>query len=220
MRLRWIIVVVSAGIMTLASARSARAELVTWEFAGEITEVYDPDNLFDGMLSTGAPFSGHFTFDLSTPDSNPNNKLGAFENAVTDLNLDLDGLDFIGPTLRHPNAIYVQDGFGGSLLDSYHVNVGVQSTGIQLLLLLNFNNNTGEGIVGDSLRTAPLALPIFHSARFALLGPNETDPTDIEGTITHLVPEPAAVFLLLIGICVAIRVPLRLRNRVDGDESP
>ena len=62
---------------SLAASSGSRAELVTWEFAGEVTEVYDPDDLlFGGMLPVGAPFSGTDTFDLSTSDSDPHPRRG------------------------------------------------------------------------------------------------------------------------------------------------
>ena len=63
----------SATVGMLAGLSPARAELVTWGFSGEIDSVLDSENVLEGAVTVGTPFSGRFTFETTTPDDNPSN---------------------------------------------------------------------------------------------------------------------------------------------------
>ena len=61
--------VLVAGLALGCVVNQVSGGLVTWEFAGEITLVRDPDNFLAGAVTVGSPFSGSYTFESATPDS-------------------------------------------------------------------------------------------------------------------------------------------------------
>jgi hypothetical protein len=66
-------------IIVLGCATSAAAQDVTVSFHGTLTENTSPDIPLPG-IATGVPFSGTFTYSLSTPDTNPMAQVGDYEH--------------------------------------------------------------------------------------------------------------------------------------------
>lgn len=89
----------------------AKGALVTWQFAGEITSVVDRNNLLDGAITVGTPFSGSYTFESTTPDLDPKNTgNGRYDDAITSVSGIIGDLTFGGP-IQGDNLIAVRDDF-------------------------------------------------------------------------------------------------------------
>ena len=70
-----------AALLVLCSATSAAAQDVTVSFYGTLTENTDTDIPLPG-IAPGVPFTGTFTYSLSTPDTNPMAQVGDYEHTT------------------------------------------------------------------------------------------------------------------------------------------
>ena len=67
----------------VAGGPRAVGELITWEFTGEVTHIWDLTDLLGGAVALGDPFSGSFTFESTTPDADPADaRIGLYEGAI------------------------------------------------------------------------------------------------------------------------------------------
>jgi len=57
--------------------------LITFAFEGDITSVTDRDGILGGQVQVGDTFSGSYTFESTTPDSNPHVRFGYYADAIT-----------------------------------------------------------------------------------------------------------------------------------------
>ena len=70
-----------AALLVLCSATSAAAQDVTVSFYGTLTDNTSSDIPLSG-IAPGAPFTGTFTYSLSTPDTNPLTQVGDYEHTT------------------------------------------------------------------------------------------------------------------------------------------
>lgn len=184
-----------------AVAAPARAGIVTWEFGGEIDQVRDTSGIFGGALTVGSPFSGSFTFDTSTPDTNPDSGVSSFENPLQDLSGQIGGFGFSGPIFG-VSSFEITDGAAGSD-DIFSLSSSVFLNGEGLNFLLTLIDSTGTAFSDDTLPTVPPDLSLFDSATIHLL--RQTGDLAIDGTISFLVPEPGTLCLLAVGAVAILR---------------
>ncbi len=184
----------------LANLSPAGAELVTWGFSGKIDLVSDRDNVLDGAVTVDSPFSGRFTFETTTPDSNPANPgVGEYSGAIFGVSGRVGTLSFsalAGPSGQvfirdHPPGIGSGDGFAAS------APVGL--LGDTASFVVSVGDSTGAAITSIAIPTDLLDLDLFDTSGFRIeLAP---DGASFSGVLTELVviPEPATLILLLLG---------------------
>ena len=144
-------IVIALGLL-VSFAQDASAGLVTWEFAGHLTEVQDEDGSLGDLFTVGMPFSGSYTFDPETRDASPGAlDFGRYDEAVKSIS----GLVGDVPFLQVPGLdgqIIILDNIGG---DSYSLNSVVEflqaSIGFSLLLA----DSSGTVFGDDSLPLKP-----------------------------------------------------------------
>jgi len=104
----------------------ALAGLVTWAFTGEITSVFDRNNLLGGAVTVGSPFSGSFTFESTTEPTEPGG--GFYDDALTSIAGEVGDSVFIGPADMH-NSISILNDFQSAGFDHYGILIGVDFLG-------------------------------------------------------------------------------------------
>ncbi len=174
----------------------ARASPVTFEFAGEITGVFDPDNLLQGAVVIGSPFSGGYTFESTTADSQPHPSQGVYDGSILSISGQVGTLTFYGP-VGGRNSIEVRDESLGA--DSYAVRPDVLFAGVDLDLLLYVADPTAGALPGDQLLLVPPDLSLFTQTDFGIWDASEQIPLGLSGRITSIVPEPLTAALLAVG---------------------
>ena len=183
---------------------AVRAGPVTWEFAGEITFVRDDDNFLGGAVSVGTPFSGLFTFESTTPDSDPDEpRRGRYGDAITVISGQVGGLGFLNPA-GAINFVEIKDGFSSPSLDSLLASSKVEFLTEPLDFSIILLDNTGTVFPNDFLPLSPPELDSFNRALFGIGDLSETIPLSLRGEVTSLVPEPGTLIFLGIGIFAVI----------------
>ena len=125
------------GLLSLSAA--ARGGPVTWEFTGEVTRVLDTNNLFEGQVVIGSPLQGTFTFESSTPDSQPHPSGGVYNDSVVDFIAEVGALSILGPkpsSGNSPNRIIVENSPSGPFeSDRFGISIPVTVLGYESLRL-------------------------------------------------------------------------------------
>jgi len=190
---------------------TVRAGPVTFEFAGEITFITDDENLLGGAVTVGSPFSGLYTFESTTPDSDPDEpRRGLYNDAITFVSGEIAGIAFSGP-LAPTDFVDVLD-FPNTSFDHYLVYAEVELLSTALDFKVRLGDQSGTAFHNDSLPATAPSLALFDSATFTVFDGSETIPFYVKGHVTSFVPEPGAVVLLALGSLIASR---RNRSRVQ-----
>ena len=214
MKRRTIFAVMIGSLGLGTGAYPATGYPVTFEFAGEITHVWDDDGLLGGAVTVGSPFSGLYTFESTTPDSDPHEpRRGLYEGSLLAVSGSTGGLSYLGPQ-GFQNLIEVTDPF-----DSYIVKTEVAFVDETLEFFLRLGDSTGTAFSSDFLPLSPPDLSDFDATRFAIFDESEAIPLSIQGAFTSFVPEPAAVVFVGIGLCLLSRRRLRRIQFIKGRRS-
>ncbi|UCC28835.1 MAG: PEP-CTERM sorting domain-containing protein [Phycisphaerales bacterium] len=185
----------------------------TFEFAGEITYVADDDGLLGGAVAVGSPFSGLYTFESTTPDSDLDEpRRGLYADTISFVSGEIAGIPFLGP-LAPTDFVDVRD-FPNTSFDHYLVYAEVELLSTALDFKLRLGDQSGTAFQSDSLPLVPPDLALFDSTRFAVFDGSETIPLRVEGYVTWLVPEPGTVVLL------AFATLIILRRKKSGTQYP
>jgi len=180
------------------------ASAITFNFTGTIDKgVTDPSNVLGGDIHLGDTFSGSFTYDLTTADTNPLASVGGYQHnsAPYGLSIDINSHNFrTDPTDVNVVAEVVND----------------HSSGVDAFNVISFNN-IGADIIAWQLEDATMTavtdttlLTSFNLAEWSQdfglrieggVGSAAVFPYFIvAGTVTSVtpasVPEPATILLL------------------------
>jgi hypothetical protein len=203
-----------AAAVSLAIASVACAAPVTYNFSGALSYIA-PDLASEFAL--GQIFSGSFTYESSTPDSNPASTQGGYDNAILHFSVSLGSATWT--TTAGPSIIGIQD------LDSPDaiVLIAYDATGPSVAgfsahnLFMQFVTHLDPAAVqGDGLPTSIPPLTAFTGKDFQLsfTGCPQVGCA-VAGGLTSLtliaVPEPGTLALVLLGAVPALLVRRRLR---------
>jgi PEP-CTERM motif len=194
-------VVLLMGLVFGLGERTADAGPVTWDFAGEIGDVFDPDNDLGRAVTVGTPFSGSFTFDTTTPDSVPGNaRLGVYDDAVLAISGQIGDLLFFG-TEGFSSSISIIDQAMGVDNDAFSlsvVGVNVADLAAVFSFSLIFGDTDGSLFSNDGLPLQPPSNiePALAPGFTFSSGP---EGAAMDGRLTTLVPEPCTLALLGLG---------------------
>lgn len=182
--------------IVVSFAGIASAGPVTWDYAGEITSIRDDDNLFDGAITIGSPFSCYFTFESTTSDASPTTPTsGFFQDAIIESAGQIGDIMFLGAIEPGTTLIRV---LNTDDIDSYVAHVSVNVLGQDAFVRLGFRDNSSAVFTSDLLPLIPPSLDTLDFTGFALATGAET--FDNDGTLTTLVPEPTTLALFGLGI--------------------
>lgn len=191
----------AAAIVVFAVTVPVGASAVTFEFAGVIDIVDDPNGHLGGMIQAGDNFSGTYTFDSEAPDLTPADPAGGnYRPSPSALAISVGGFEVATAedTLTRVGIGNLDD------LDTFVIDAtNFDSAGFHIsqarLLLMD---PTGSALDSDALPLLPPELSLFQTREFRVTGhvDNPDLPFDLYGTVTALTtPEPGAAVLLLAG---------------------
>jgi hypothetical protein len=190
-----VIVIGFAVLVALWSVHRTSAAVVTWEFAGQITSVYDENDLLGGQVGIGTPFSGSFAFESTTPDSLSGPNTGAYA-ALTTFVGDIGDIAVPGASPLD-GWITVGNGSANMVSDDLGVRLWGELLSNRALIDLSFTDESGAVFDSSALPLAPPDLAAFDRATFVVRSDEELPLLRIEGTITTLVPEPSMLLLMV-----------------------
>lgn len=191
-----------AALAVCTLAPKAPAGLVTWEFGGDITSVYDENDLLGGQVGVGTPFSGSFTFESTAADLASGPYTGDYP-ALTDFVCHVGEftlLDAFGPG----DGIIVGNGSPTMPWDAYILHLEAQFIEQRVFIELGLRDSTGAALSSDALPLHPLDLGAFDRTVFLVRSDEEIPLFILEGNVTSLIPEPATLLLLGAGAAVAL----------------
>ena len=196
--------IVFCAISLFACPLGVRAGLVTWQFSGNVTHVVDDAGLLGGQVSYRTPFSGSFTFDPDTPDSDAHPRRGVYEDAVTNIAGQIGPITFAA-SVTPPGWIRVQNDFGSSSLDEFEVFGNVElAPGVPVHFSIYMSDREGTILNADALLSTALPLEELEDATMSVLLPEGGPTFVVQGPLATLVPEPSAGLLLLLGTWVVV----------------
>jgi hypothetical protein len=204
---------------TLGAASTAHAGPVTWEFAGDVTEIIDPHNVLGQQVVIGSLLQGSFTFESTTPDTYPHPSGGRYNNAITNAHATIASLPIDGPTTPEdfvPNYILADVG-DIDLPDLYGVSIPVYFLGHDFFALsFSLIGPHGTILDDDAILLSPPPLGALET-HFFINDPTESFAIALKGRLETLVPEPSTLALLYLAGIILCRTG-RMQDDVVDDE--
>ena len=196
-------------VILALSVNSLEATIITINLTAEIAEVYDISGLLEGNVNVGDTITGSYTYDSSTPDSNPLETIGSYEhfNAPYGVTLsvggfvfqtDPDNVDFLVTILNDNNG---SDDYTFGSYNNLPLSNGVGVSFISWAL----DDYTATALSSDALPTTPPVLEDWESIAGITITYGPKGSSMIRAHVTSAVPEPGTVFLLGLGSLVLIR---------------
>lgn len=192
-------------------ASAVQADLVTYTFTGELTLV-DPG--IASEFSVGEIVTGTYTFETTTPDSDPLPTFGEYNNAITAFSANIGGdYPLSGGT---SNDIKIRN---NDPIDAYSLNVFnptsalVNGLGLELFSI-SLGDSNATLFDSDALPTTVPDLSqlesnvTFNVTFFTVGGSAPLETLEFELTSLEQIPEPSSVALALLtlsSVAVAIR---------------
>jgi hypothetical protein len=192
------------GLVLGLGEHAAKAGPITWEFSGQIGDVFDPDNDLGAAITVGTPFSGSFTFESTTADSNPASAgFGTYVDAITAIS------GYVGT-----RPFFASDSLSSqiNITDSGGDN-DVFSFGAEGIIFSDFAGEFDMSFVysdPDASAFSSDALPLFppeltSSAGAAVSFSAVSGRAAFDGNVVVLVPEPGTLALLVFGTLAIIK---------------
>jgi len=198
-------------IATFALSQSARADVVTFQLAGVVTQVPEDD------LSTGIafqdPFQGSFSFDSAAVDQIPSDPATGSYNSNTAFDVSIDGLNFTTDGL-------LNIGIFNAAVDQY--TVFATSADGSLTIELFLQDSTGSVFDNDHLPITPPLLTSFDEKGFHLIDNTNDGTLQVDGTLTSLAaqggtttatPEPSQIGLTAVGMLALFAIARCTRSQ-------
>jgi hypothetical protein len=203
-------VVVAGGVVaTLVLGGSARAELITYQFGGQITSIYDPGGAWAGRLQVSSPFAGTYTIDDNTPDLDPSSS-GYYVSASADMRVSLGGIQIVSPSSDSEITVW-NTSPGSTYWDGIDFTSATYQAGEWWVEELGavVRDSTCTRFSSDALPRESFDIGPFDSRPFGFSGRHgPSQGFSLEGIVTYLiVPEPgtAGWGLLIALACLSRR---------------
>ena len=211
-----LIMLVGAGALLILGGQPAWATILTVEVEGVVDGVWTKGDLvLDGSVTAGSTMSGYYTYDIDTPDQNPNDHTGEYE--LISISMNIGNYTFMHNPMSPELAIFEVSVYGHSYAAWSHdpsfdgtvyINgspktyddVNWQNFGLRLMYLRDTDNN-----ITDELPNSFPDISTFTSERSFGVGvdsPLGAPGFGMYGEITSLtvVPEPASAVLMIVGV--------------------
>jgi len=196
-------------VILALSCNSLQATLITIEIAAEIAEVYDISGLLEGNVNVGDTITGSYTYDSTTPDSNPLETVGDYWHFSSPYGISLSVGGFVFQT--DPDNVNFLVSVGNNhlgddnyLLRSYYnlpLSNGVWVEHISWHLV----DYSATALSSTDLPTTPPVLEDWESIGGITIRYGPKGSSMIRAHVDSAVPEPGTVFLLGLGSLTLIR---------------
>ena len=191
-------------IAALTIAGAASADSVRFDWTGTVSFA-DP-TLASAGIFVGTPAVGHYRFESTTPDSDPDPEVGFYDLALLQWRVAVGLIDNT-TTLPGFGSITVWLDFEG-MGDIYEVRVGPA-------IVLRLQDLDGTAFASDALPTTPPELAAFEGAGLAQLDPNTLQPLVVIDLDTLTLTPPSIPALPLWGAPTIVLLTL-LAGRFGG----
>ncbi|MHC4333591.1 MAG: PEP-CTERM sorting domain-containing protein [Planctomycetota bacterium] len=207
---RGTMLLITAGVCSLAfQSQRADATLITIAIEAEVDYVEDLGNYLEGRINPGDIITGTYTYESTTPDTNPLSQVADYSHYTPPhgISLSLSGFTFVtDPDNINFTIEIINDYTSGGLHDSYGVLSDIN---------LALSNGTPVGHISwwlrDNSATAisttnlPTTAPILGQWQDNILRIESDRAYIIDAHVTSAVPEPATILLLGLGGLVLVR---------------
>ena len=184
------------------SALPAQATLITIEIEATVDSVEDNGNYLEGQINPGDIITGTYTYESTTPDTNPSPYVGDYEHFASpagiflsvgefDFTTDPTNVDFLVEVVNnYPSGDYY-------LVRSYN-NLALSNGTLVDHISWQLDDSTATALSSIDLPTSPPILDDWQSI-YGLRLHGERGGYIIDATVTSAVPEPATILFFAIG---------------------
>jgi len=189
----------------ILSPPGAQATLVTIQIEAVVDSVQDEGNYLEGKIEVGDTITGTYTYDLSTPDSEPLGYAGLYEHhsAPAGISLSVGGFDFKTDPDNVDFVVAILNDIPPSGKDqiwmrSYNnlplsSGVAVESISWQL------DDPTGTALSSHELPAGAPVLDDWLLAPLLIHGPSRGASFGISAHVLSAIPEPITIVLITMG---------------------
>jgi len=192
---------------------AVRADLIIIGITGEVAFVDDTTGLLEGNVNVNDIVTGIYTYDLSTPDSNPSLTVGDYEHfdPPCGISLTVGGLDFRTDPNNVDFLVEILNDHGVAKNDAYvltsYNNLPLPNGALVWDITWQPQDPTGKALSSIALPTTAPVLADWPSPSYlSIFGTNPEGnmqgPTFgivVEVTSVILIPEPGTLFLFVLG---------------------
>jgi len=191
-----------------------QATLITIQIEGVVDDVYDPFDYLGGKIKVGDSIIGSYTYDLSTPDSNPIPQVADYYHYASSCGISLTvggfefktdpaNVDFLVEIINDYTSGGLQDNYGLISYNNLPLPNGVSVGGIDWSL-------TDSSATALSSTKLPITAPVLEDWEFNRLsvgGGSRERAFGFFGRVTAvgLIPEPGTLLLLGLGGLMLIK---------------
>jgi hypothetical protein len=187
---------------------SARGAIITIAIEGVVDYVEDPGGLLGGSISVADLITGTYTYDTSTPDTNPLVDYASYWHGTlpAGISLSIGGLEFESDPWRLDYRIGISDGYQSR--DIYSVrsksNLPVLDRVAPSDIYWELQDSRAEALSSTELPGSPPRLSDWESN---ILTISLERTFGIKGHVTdaRIVPEPVTIVLLGFGALVYLK---------------
>jgi hypothetical protein len=209
---RGTMLLIAAGVCLLAfQSQRADATLITISIEAEVDSVEDFGNYLEGRINPGDIITGTYTYESTTPDSNPSSSIGHYWHYAgpAGISLEVEGFDFASdPSNVNFLVGIVDNGTSGGLHDSYwlcsYSNVPLSNGASVDEITWALEDSTATALSSDALPTSAPVLEQWESI-VGLRLEGQRGGYYVSATVTSAIPEPATIVLLALGGLVVLR---------------
>jgi len=205
---RIILSIIVAGIWAFCFCPSlAQAEPITIAIEAKVDSVEDRDGYLEGKINPGDIITGTYTYDSSTPDTNPSPYIGDYEHFAppAGIFLTVGGFEFRTDPMNVNFLVEVGNAGGPYYRDNYLIrsykNLPLYDDVPINHIMWQLDDKSGTAISSDAL---PLTAPVLHDwpdsfTGLKIEGGDIKNSLRITADVTSAIPEPATVMLLTLG---------------------
>jgi len=181
----------------------AEAKLVTIEIEAVVDYVDDDLSVLEGKINVGDIITGWYTYDTSTPDTNPLPYVGDYEHHTppSGISLSVGGFEFkTDPANIDFLVEIINDSTSGGLHDSYvlisYSNLSLSNGASVDTIAWFLRDASATALSSTELSTTA---PVLDQWQANVLSIESDRAFGIRGHVTSAIPEPTAILLLTVG---------------------
>jgi len=187
------------------SPMAVEGALVTIEIEAVVDSVSDEGNYLEGNIEVGDIITGWYSYDSSTPDSNPSVYIGMYEHYSSPYGISMSTGGFVFQTDSANVDFLVSVGNAGGpySMDNYLItsrnNLCLSNGAPVDRISWQLDDPTGNALSSDELPAGPPVLDDWLLAPLLIHGPSRGASFGISAHVISAIPEPATIVLLCMG---------------------